>query len=222
MIIKKNYKILLAYLHDIFTGLVSFFVAFALRYSITNYNFLDRLPNLPEKIFILISVQSITFAVFGLYRGLWRFSSTHDLKQIIKASITNVVIVSTLFVATDNMTMVPRSSLFIYFCFLILTTGGGRFLYRMFKEFRIENLGENSVIIGAGDAGEQLLRDIKRSYTRKYNLIGILDDRANLKGRSIHGVRVLGQIDCLAQISKKLTIKKVFIAIHKCHSRRLT
>ena len=163
MVIFKNHsKIFLAYFHDLVAGLAAFFVSYALRYSVTNYNVLERLPNLTSKVLIILGIQSIVFISFGLYRGVWRFSSIHDLRQIIKASFVSTVLVSLTFYLTNNMAMVPRSSMILYFCFMVLFTGGGRFIYRIFKDSSRNKSGETAIIIGAGDAGEQLVRDISK------------------------------------------------------------
>ncbi len=220
-LMKYNYQIFLAFLHDLFMGFASFLIAVALRYSLTDYNVIDRLPNLHIKLLIIATVQCLVFISFGLYRGMWRFSSTHDLKQIIKASFLTVSLSTFIFYTTDNMLMIPRSSLFIYFCLLILSTGGGRFIYRILKESKSYKNGKRTVILGAGEACDQLVRDIKRYYNKNINIIGILDDSFHLKGRTIHGIKVLGQISDLNKVAKEKNISQVYIAIPSATSSEL-
>lgn len=216
--IKTNYKIWLAFLHDIFMSTAAFLIALALRYSITEYNFFERIPNLPEKLLILLVVQLAFFIYFGLYRGIWRFSSTHDLKQLIKASFCTTIFTYIAFELTNNREMIPRSSLFIYFNLLVLMSGGGRFLYRIYKESIKKNIEANALIIGAGNAAEKLIRDFQKQQTTNYNIVGLIDDDKLKKNRTIHGKKVIGNIEQISQICIKHNIKKVFIAIPSAYS----
>ncbi len=220
-IFKYDFRVLLAFGHDLFVGLISFILAIALRFSLTPYNFLDKTPSIWTKVSIVIFIQASIFILFGLYRGVWRFSSTHDLKQIIKASILTTITVFLTFHLTNNIQGFPRSSFFIYCCLLILSTGGGRFIYRIIKESKQSLHGDHTLIIGAGNAGEQLIRDIKRCHHTKYKVLGFIDDNTRLKGRSIHGLRVIGQCSNLPEIAKRFSITKVFIAIPSATSADL-
>jgi FlaA1/EpsC-like NDP-sugar epimerase len=197
-------------------SLLSFSIALALRYSVTNYNFLDHIPNLLEKVVILLVTQQAFFLIFGLYRGLWRFSSTHDLKQIIKAAFFSSLVTFILFELTGNRDMIPRSSMVIYFSLLILTAGGGRFLYRILKESKESKSSEEDVpvlIVGAGNAAEQLIRDFNRQILKQYKIVGLVDDDQKKQKRTIHGIKVLGNSSQLSNLLKKYSILKVFIAI---------
>lgn len=218
---KYNYRVLLAFGHDIIVGIISFLTAIALRFSLTQYSFLDKIPELESKILIAISIQSITFTLFGLYRGVWKFSSTHDLKQIIKASAVTTLLMFTTFQLTQHIHEFPRSSFVMYFAILVLTVGGGRFIYRIYKESKQNIHGDNTLILGAGDAAEKLIRDINRYYNSNYNVVGLLDDDLKLKGRSIHGIRVLGNTMTLPVLHKELNISKVFIAIPSASAAEL-
>jgi FlaA1/EpsC-like NDP-sugar epimerase len=216
-----NAKFFLAFFHDVVMGVVSFLAALALRYSITQYNFIEKIPALETKLILIVIIQAVVFTFFGLYRGVWRFSSTHDLKQIIKASAITTLLTTLVFHLTNNMELIPRTSLIMHFCLLVLSIGGGRFIYRMYKESQLNHEGENTIIIGAGNAAEQLIRDIKRYYSNSYKVIGLLDDDHHLKGRSIHGHRVFGQTNLLPSLAKDLNIVKVFIAIPSATSADL-
>lgn len=218
---RYNSKFFMAFFHDIAMGILSFIVSLALRHSVTQYNFLERIPDLGIKIAIIVAIQSVVFTFFGLYRGVWKFSSTHDLKQIIKAAAVTTALMTILFYLTNNMLLIPRSSLIMHFCLLVLSIGGGRFLYRMYKESKFKVIGDNTIIIGAGNAGEQLIRDINRYYNDKYKIVGLLDDAKNLKGRSIHGIRVMGKVSQLTKIAKEIKISKIFIAIPSATSADL-
>lgn len=211
-ILKNNYKLLLVLIHDLCVGFLSFVLALAFRFSLTDHNWITHIPSLNEKILIILVVQTIIFTSLGLYRGVWRFSSTHDLKQVIKASALTSCTVWIAFFFSNNLEFVPRSSIVMQFCFLILGTGGGRFAYRLYKESSSSVRGKETLIIGAGVAAEELIRDIKRYYPEKFKLVGLLDDDIRLKGRSIHGIKVLGPTTDIKKFSES-NLKQIFIAI---------
>lgn len=217
-IFKTNYKIYLAFLHDLAFTFMAFILSIALRFSLTNYNFLTKIPNLGLKVLVVLLVQQFLFITFGLYQGLWRFSSTHDLKQLIKASflsaLTSYIIISISFEENG----IPRTSIFLYFCLSILFCGGGRFLYRLFKESKYTNDGARTLIVGAGNAAEQIIRDSKRQFDNSFEIVGLVDDTKDKQRRTIHGIKVLGDTYEIPRIVKEKNVKQVFIAIPSASS----
>ena len=111
--------------------------------------------------------------------------------------------------------VVPRSVLILYPIVLIFLMAGSRFAYRVWKEHRLysplEALGEPVMIIGAGEAGARLAKDLARS--RQWRVVGLLDDDPAKQGRLLRNVRVLGPIADLPAWCAKFGVRKVILAL---------
>lgn len=173
-------------------------------------------------VIIVLPVQFFFFIVFGLYRGVWRFASIPDLIRIIKATSFGALFLIALWsLSRDYHYLLPRSVPILYFIFLILLMSSARVLYRFIKTYRGMGEAKRVLIIGAGDAGEGLVRDLFRHAAQKYKPIGFLDDHPVKKGRELHGVRVLGKIDELETITNTYIIQHVFIAIPSLSAKEM-
>ncbi|MDX8410709.1 MAG: nucleoside-diphosphate sugar epimerase/dehydratase [Mariprofundaceae bacterium] len=163
---------------------------------------------------VALPVQLLAFRYFGLYRGIWRFASMPDLVRILKAvAVGGVCSVLAVFLL-QRLEGVPRSVLLLYPLFLCLGLAAPRLLYRWFKDHHFDlagSKGRSAIIVGAGRAGELLLRDLIKS--KDYAPVGFVDDDATKQGREIHGVRVLGGTADLAELAQQLSVDVVLLAM---------
>lgn len=179
-------------------------------------------PSLHQILPYVVILQSTLFYLCGFYRGIWRFASIPDLIRIIKAVVYGIVIVSVLLPFLDTSEGLPKTTVILYGFFLILCLSAPRILYRWLKDYRSVFLtGERVLIVGAGNAGESLARDLKRVSRNKYLPAGFVDDQRHLKGKEIHGVRVFGTSASIPKLVKKLNIQLVFIATPSATSRQM-
>jgi len=97
----------------------------------------------------------------GLHRGEWRFASISDLTQIIKAVVFGTACIVLVAFVYTRLELVPRS-IFVFYAFgLLVGMAGSRLVYRLIKDKHFsKNTGKKTIIIGAGAAGEQLVRDL--------------------------------------------------------------
>ena len=193
---------------------IAWFGAYWLRYNLEHIppEFLaSALGTLP----VVISVQAFINAFMGVHRGEWRFVSLPDLFSILKTTIVGVaLIVLILFFVAHRLMYVPRSVFIFYGILLLLMMCGMRIAYRLFKDHHFSTMGGRRVIIvGSGNAGEQLLRDLKRNHPTRYSIIGFLDDDARKIGRQIHRVPIIASPDVLGQVIHRWDISLVLIAI---------
>jgi FlaA1/EpsC-like NDP-sugar epimerase len=163
---------------------------------------------------IVLGVQALVFWKVGLYRGLWRFASVPDLWNILKASVVGVLGVMLGLFLYDRMDSVPRAVLVLYPIVLAAMLGAPRLIYRAWKDAQSEGSRASStrvLILGAGQAGEALVRDLRRFGT--YQPVGFLDDAPRLRGSKMHGIPVLGRIEELPEIAKETAAQLVVIAV---------
>ncbi len=158
---------------------------------------------------ILIPVEALIFRLGGLYRGIWFFSSLPDLIRIMKA-----VGFSALLLAAGGVG-VSRSIFLLYPVLLLVVMAGGRFAYRIWKEHSLNtNLsgqGQPVLILGAGKAGARLVQELGRSG--EWHIVGFLDDDPAKKNREIMGRRVLGSVNKLESVARRLNVRHAILAM---------
>ena len=172
---------------------------------------------------LVVVVQSLMMWKFGLYKGVWRFASLPDLWNIIRASLFGVLAISLLLFLFNRLEGVPRSSLALYPIFLVMALGAPRLLFRMWKDHRL-NLkvspeASRVLVVGAGRAGEMLVRDLGRD--RDYYPVGLVDDNPRLKGAKVQGLPVLGTSDDLAALIAEHEVDLVIIAMPSANTAQM-
>lgn len=213
MAFNTSWKLYTVIVSDIILTILSYWLSYLLRFNfaipdIYMGHFLKSCP-------VLVALRVITFHIFGLYKGVWRYASMNDLIRILKA-ITAGTVVFSAYVAFYFMALsFPRSVIIIDWFIIITFLGGSRFVYRFFREFKgmstITN-GKKVLIIGASDEGEMLLRELKKNPKMNYKPVGFLDRSTDRKGRRIHDVPVLGVIEDLGKIIRKKKVEEVIVA----------
>lgn len=168
----------------------------------------------------IIFLQVMAFNYWGLYRGVWRFASIPDLIRIIKAVISGAACISALLLLMQIVVTVPRAVPFLYTLILGLGLSGARLLFRWLREYRFFFGGSKRVmIVGAGNAGESLVRDLLRH--KLYRPIMIVDDNPAKWGREIHGVRVVGKCEKIPMLVAKNPVDLIVIAIPSASSAQM-
>lgn len=199
---------------------LAWFLAYSLRYNLMSVS--DDMKRQPSLLaFLILSVvQLASYYYFKIYRGLWRYSSLSDGIRIVKSVIASVMIVIPLLYLNGLVAQIPRSVLPLYALLLVTVLCGGRYAFRYFWEQRqrehLEGVAERVLIIGAGFAGEHLVRDLKR--LQRYHLVGLIDDNLSKKGLEVHAVPVLGSTAELNELVKAHDVSLIFIAIPSARS----
>ena len=146
----------------------------------------------------LVVMRGVTFIPFQLFQGVWRYTSLYDLRNIFTGVTASTIafygLVHWVFLKSDY----PRSVFIIDTLLLVFFMGGIRLVYRTYNEFGRLKPQKRLLIYGAGDAGELIVRDMKRYNT--YDPVGFIDDNQHKVGKRIHGVKVLGTRNDLTRI----------------------
>lgn len=197
--------------HDVLVIPLAWLGAYWLRFN------LDTIPSpmwwaglagLP----VVMGVQVAVFWGFGLYRGVWRFASLPDLMRVVKVTIAGVLLSSVALFLINRLESIPRSVPLLYGMLLIMFLGGSRFFFRWLKEYGDFQHGQRVLIVGAGEAGESLVRDLLRRH-HDYRPVAFVDDKARSHGKEIQGVRVVGPLDDIPQVVKSYAVDLVIIAL---------
>lgn len=213
MPLRSNLRTILAMLHDVVAAVAAWSFAYLLRFNFElPPSFADELE---QTLILIVPLQMVIFWRFSLYSGIWRYASTTDLRRIVLAALLSAAVVPLMFWMLRFDFVVPRSVLVINPLLLILMMGGSRFVYRLWKEQglygNLQLHGEPVLVLGAGDVGASLGKDLARSDA--WRLVGFLDDDADKQKRMLNGVRVLGSLDSLPQWAEQLSVSKAIIAM---------
>ncbi len=171
----------------------------------------------------LVPLKLIVFFSFGLYRGMWRYTSIRDFWLIAQATVVSSLLATVLMIYLNRFEGYSRAVFIIDGVLTFLLIGGLRMVIRSYYSiyagsavvsYSLSRIHFKKVlIIGAGDAGEKILREIMENNQLHYKVIGFIDDDPEKKGRSIHGIPVIGNVDNLAYIMGKENIQEILIAI---------
>lgn len=209
-------------LHDLVMIPIAWLLAFWLRYN------LETVPDIFLKTAIyslpvVLSVQAVVNIFTGVHRGEWRFVSLPDLSLIVRSSaVGTAAIAFTLFLVANRLYSVPRSVFILYALVLITLMAGSRLFYRLYKDRHFSaRSGRKVVIFGAGAAGEQLLRDLRRNHPNRYNIVAFLDDDPKKIGRQIHRIPVVASPDVLQDLIYRWDIDLVLIAVPSANEEQM-
>ena len=222
----KFYAILIA---DAAIFVMAFVGAYLLRFDFTlepvyRAQILRLLP-------FLLPCKFFLFLFCGLYRGMWRYTSLNDLTRLAEASLLAMLVYIAVTLHIYGFEGVPRSVFFLDAILTFLMTGALRVGIRLhythassngieipglFRFSGLKNLRPNRksiLLVGAGAAGEKMLREILGNHRLNYQAVGFLDDDRIKWGRSLHGLRVFGGVDIMPKVLERVKIDEVLIAI---------
>ena len=209
-------------LHDMLVIPVAWLAAYWLRYN------LEVIPDLFLKsavyaLPVVITVQTVVNIFIGVHRGEWRFVSLPDLSLIFRSVIVGTTAIAfTLFLVAERLMYVPRSVFILYALILAALMCGSRLFYRLFRDRHFSTRsGRKVVILGAGAAGEQLLRDLRRNHPNRYNIVAFLDDDPNMIGRQIHRVPIVASPDVLQDLVYRWDIDLALIAVPSANDQQM-
>jgi FlaA1/EpsC-like NDP-sugar epimerase len=153
--------------------------------------------------------------VFGIQRGLWRYVGLHDLGKIILASLTSGAVFYGVIHHIGGITQYPRSVIILTGLLNGLYLAGIRLAVRGFREW-LQVVGPSArrvLIVGAGNAGELLVRDMLSDANYNCLPVGFLDDDPVKHKKKIHGIPVVGTIDDIKKAAERLDAQEIIVAI---------
>ena len=210
---KPSTRPTLAFIHDLVAACIAWGLAFLLRF---NFEIpADFQSTLVSTVGWAVLIDGAAFLSFGLYRGLWRYASLHDLRKLLAAVGFLALAVPTAIVLIFPGLIVPRSVYVLHPLLLVAMMGGSRLAYRGWKDRNISRIGAFNgkpvLILGAGDAALSLLRELARSS--EWRVVGLLDDDPAKAGRQILGAAVLGRTEALNEMAQRYGVRNAIIAM---------
>ncbi len=191
---------LLEVLLDLLVISSAYYLAFALRYEFQLDDALLWLyvHSLP----LVLASTYAAFFLFGIYRGLWRYTGLEDLVRIVQAAAGATLLSMAAILLAYRFDGYSRVAFIVYGFLLFFGVAGSRLSFRLFGLFLNHRRQEEVpvLIYGAGDGGEIAVRECRNNSQVAYRPVGFLDDDPRKQGRTVLGLRILGGADKLPEI----------------------
>ena len=212
---QKTIRQMILIVIDAISVILALYGSLVLRFNgLIEKQYLDHANAL---VIIVVALSLIIFSLNRLYHSLWQFASVIELKNILIATLLSSFVNIALFEVTGNK--LPRSCYIIYFLLLTMFVGGSRFSYRLIrlmkKDFPTKEKREleKVMIVGAGEAGEKIYREIYTSQNIYKEVVCFIDDDKTKIGRRIHDVLIYGGRHDIQEACDKYKIDEILVAM---------
>jgi FlaA1/EpsC-like NDP-sugar epimerase len=230
---KQKIKTNLLILFDAILINISLISAYLLRFD-GNYKSIPEnfVQNFLYLAVVATVVKLVFFAAFRLYKSLWKYAGVYELASVVAAAfISNMIMSSYVLVAHSNLpnyleefsflftrALAPRSIFVITFFIDIFLVGGVRFAYRVLRRITKGELmhlknAKRALIIGGGDAGAIIIKEMRNHPDLKYVPAAVIDDNELKMGMKLNGVPIVGGREKIVQAVEKYSIDEIIIAI---------
>ena len=170
--------------------------------------------NVSVALIVAIPLHGLVSYLFGVYQGIWRYTSLPDIQRIVFSVLAGTVTAAAVLHATGFGEVLSYREYALYPLILVSIMSGSRMAVRSFKEWSLYGRGGEGtpvIVLGAGDAAVGLLKELSRS--QEWRVVGLLDDDLQKRGRLLHGVRVMGAIEDLPRLAGRLKVRHAIVAM---------
>lgn len=208
-----RYWALLVFVYDICAVVAAWVVAYLARFNFD----IGQVPWdwVRTAVFVVVPVFGISFWSLRLYRGMWRYASLPDLRHILIAVSLGAIAVPLIYLMLRLPSPLPRSVVTLAPVLTLFFMCGSRMAYRMWKEAIISRAthaeGEPVIVLGAGDAAVNLLKEMQKS--RRWRAVAILDDDPRKKGGRVMGIQVAGSIQDFPIAAERFGTSRAVLAM---------
>jgi FlaA1/EpsC-like NDP-sugar epimerase len=176
---------------------------------------------------LVLAIKLPFYFVFGMYRGMWRYTSLGDAVRLFHVSVVQSLAVVAAVAYVHRFTGFPRSVFALDWLFALVLAGGLRLAIRM--GFAVISSGglrfwrerRNVLVVGAGRAGELVSRELSGNAGLGYQLVGFVDDDPTKRGRTLHGKAVLGRVEEMGELVERYKVEEIFIAVSQASSGQM-
>jgi UDP-GlcNAc:undecaprenyl-phosphate GlcNAc-1-phosphate transferase len=206
---------------DIILIMLAYWSAYAIKFEPFSNSpawklFLRTLP-------VLVVVRLAAFLFFGVYRGIWRYTSIDDLMSFAKAVAAGSIVSMLIILFKLRFQGFSRAVFLIDALVMLMLLAGSRMAFRLFRQVLPVANGDDGrrvLIYGAGDAGELLLRELQNNRDLRCSPVGFMDDDPKKQGKVIHGLRVFGGNGLLKKVIDQERVEQVLISTPRLSAER--
>ena len=202
---------------------VAYFAAFGIRFDfqIPAADLSRFVATLPY----LVVIRMIVFERYGLFRGYWRHVGLRDLVDLAAATTISTALFALTLLLVGWPSGLARAVFLLDWLCMVFLSGGLRFAARAFREGQLpmqaSRGGRRTLLVGAGEAAEMLLRHVLHDGRDAISVVGLVDDNPETHGRAIHGVSVLGATSDLERLVHEHRIQLIVIAIRSATAEQM-
>jgi FlaA1/EpsC-like NDP-sugar epimerase len=217
----KNPKFYLMIFMDISIFIVALCLSYLIRFEFS-FAHID-IKQIYSLLLWMVPLKITIFLLLGLYSGMWRYTSVRDFWLLAQACFLSMLIIMVIILTINRFEGYSRSVFVADGIISFILTGGLRMAIRSFYTLGLYSRANvyppvnipliKVLIIGAGNAGEKILREIMDNNILQYDVVGFIDDDVEKRGLTIHGIRVLGSVEGLPKIIKREGVQQIFIAV---------
>ena len=203
-------------IYDLTAINLSLYAAFILRFDgIIPTLYTNDLPT-------LLAIYTVSYILpliaFGAYRRIWRYASLREAVLLSLAIALGATASNTVVLFVDRNLLLPRSIIALQFMIAGISIAGIRVIIRInligrIRSYFTQEIKKHVIIIGAGDAGALILREINKHTELGIKVHGILDDDKSKLGKEVYGARVIGTTEDLPRLLEAQDIDEVIIAM---------
>lgn len=219
----RNLNFYVMFLADMLIFTLALLAAYSFRFDF----------NIPATFFIqfkgllkyVLVFKAALFIGFGLYRGMWRYTSLDDFWKLLQVTAFQNLILISFVLFRFTFEGVPRSIFVIDWVLTLIMCSGLRLSIRAFYTQSESVVApsvdrKNVVIVGAGSTAEKISREMTANPGH-FKLLGFIDDDKGKRGRTIHGKPVLGGMDILGEVVDRLSVDEIFIAVSEASGEKI-
>ncbi len=218
----RRHKRILVPTGEAFFLAVILFISYWIRLGRIDVTYIPQIVFLTA---IIVPLKVIIFWLFRLYHISFRFMSVYEILKVLKASSISTLLFALIIIIVRDISSLkgfPRSIIFIDFMLTFIMSSGLRLAFRFFYFPQLKGEGKNRVlVVGAGSAGMQLVREMLTAPLSKYIPVAFVDDDPGKQGSIILGVRVKGGKEKIPQMVKCLGINEIIISIPSASSAQV-
>lgn len=220
----KNFLLLLC--SDMVLILIAFFISVMFRYEfIFPFEVASKIT--PFSFFAFIIAKILCYKIFGLYRGMWRYTSLWDMFNIFKANLVASTLIILGIFLMSGFEGISRSIFVLDFVICSMLTGSSRLGIRLFFSHFVHALKtnynksdyKNVILIGTGDTSQALIRQTLQMPEMSIRIIGIIDDNKNKIGHRLHDVPVIGPIESLSR--SNIDFDEIYICLPSADRKQM-
>ncbi|MBI5740601.1 MAG: polysaccharide biosynthesis protein [Nitrospirae bacterium] len=210
-LIVGNRRVAVAIVHLLETALANY-LAFMIRLDSITLNghlgvFLHSLP-------LLLAIRLSLYIKGGLCRDMWSYSGLRDIVRIIEFMTAGSIIFAVSNTIFTGSAPYPRSVYVIDLLLITIFSGSSRLFITVFKEYlNSRHSGKKILVVGAGDAGVKIAKDIKNNPKSAYHPIGFIDDDPYKKGLVVHGMPIFGPISMIPYVIETFYPDEILVTI---------
>lgn len=214
--------------YDMFAVFVASMFALVMRFDLNFYSVpAEYLNEVWRTLPYMMVITLLIFWALRLYSSLWSYAGALEMMYVVSACILDAIVVAALILVRNwgDMFPVPRSFYILYGLFLLVLIMGCRYSYRGLRAIRnMRRDGtyrRNVLVIGAGEAGNQLIKEINNSRYVKKKVVGVIDDDKTKIGNYIHGAKVIGDRSCIRDKVLELHVHEIIIAMPSASPKQM-